>query len=277
LPEFNPIALQLGPLAIRWYALAYLAGFVLGWLYAIWLVRPTTMARAFGPDAQHRLNRAAIDDFVTWAVIGVIVGGRLGYVLFYSLPYYAAHPLEALMVWRGGMAFHGGALGAVLAVWLFCRRRGINPLVFGDVIATVAPIGLFFGRIANFVNGELFGRHTNVSWGVIFPVGGPLPRHPSQLYEAVLEGAVLFAIMAWLASRPAIRAHPGVLTGVFVAGYGIFRTIVEIYREPDLQLGFLIAEMTMGQLLSLPMILIGTVLVWRSVARLDRHNQRSGP
>ena len=269
-PEFDPIALQLGPLAIRWYALAYLAGFVLGWLYAIWLVRATTMATVFGPGVEHLPNRADIDDFVTWAVIGVIVGGRLGYVLFYNLPYYAANPLEALMVWRGGMAFHGGALGAVLAAWLFCRRRGINPLVFGDVIATVAPIGLFFGRIANFVNGELFGRHTEVSWGVIFPAGGPLPRHPSQLYEAVLEGAVLFAITAWLASRPAVRAHPGALTGVFIAGYGIFRTIAEIYREPDPQLGFLIAQMTMGQLLSMPMILIGTVLVWWSVARPGR-------
>lgn len=251
-PTVDPVAIEIGPLAIRWYALAYLAGFILGWRYCL---------RLAGADAAPPTRRD-VDDFLTWAVIGVILGGRLGYVLFYNLPYYAENPLQALAIWRGGMSFHGGLLGVVAAVALFARVRSIPVLALGDVIAAAAPIGLFFGRIANFVNAELYGRTTDVPWGVVFPNGGPEPRHPSQLYEAFLEGLVLFAVLWFLARRPEIRARHGLLAGVFFAGYGTARIVVEFFREPDAQLGFLLGgHATMGQLLSLPMVLLGLALI----------------
>lgn len=251
-PSIDPIAIQIGPLAIRWYALAYLAGFILGWRYCMRLAR----ADARRPDPKD------LDDFLTWAVIGVILGGRLGYVLFYNLPYYAENPLQALAVWRGGMSFHGGLIGVVTAIALFARRRGFPVLALGDLVAAAAPIGLFFGRIANFVNGELYGRATDVAWGVVFPDGGPQPRHPSQLYEAVLEGLVLFVVLHLLVRRPETRNHPGVVTGTFFAGYGLSRIVVEFFREPDRQLGYLLGGYaTMGQILSVPMVLLGLGLI----------------
>jgi phosphatidylglycerol:prolipoprotein diacylglycerol transferase len=197
-------------------------------------------------------------------VVGVILGGRLGYVLFYNTGYYLNNPLEALAVWHGGMSFHGGMLGVVAAIFLFSHKRGFSPLALGDLISCAVPIGLFFGRIANFVNAELWGRVTDVSWGVIFPGerAGGLPRHPSQLYEAALEGLVLFIVLAVLAHRPAIRNRPGTLGGIFLAGYGLSRIFVEHFREPDPQLGYLLGgNVTMGQILSLPMVLIGLALI----------------
>ncbi|HSK41100.1 MAG TPA: prolipoprotein diacylglyceryl transferase [Arenibaculum sp.] len=251
-PNIDPVAIQIGPLAIRWYALAYLVGFVAGWRYCM---------RLAGKDP-HPPSPRDFDDFLTWAVVGVILGGRLGYVLFYNFPYYAANPLQALAVWQGGMAFHGGLLGVVAAILLFSRYRGIPALALGDLVAAAAPIGLFFGRIANFVNGELFGRATDVPWAVVFPRGGPEPRHPSQLYEAGLEGLVLFAVLYVLARRPDIRARPGMIAGVFFIGYGLSRITVEFFREPDPQLGFLLGgHATMGQLLSIPMVLLGIGLL----------------
>jgi phosphatidylglycerol---prolipoprotein diacylglyceryl transferase len=251
-PSIDPIAIQIGPLAIRWYALAYLAGFVLGWRYCMRLAR----ADARPPRPQD------LDDFLTWAVVGVILGGRLGYVLFYNLPYYAENPLQALAIWRGGMSFHGGLIGVVTAIALFARRRGFPVLALGDLVAAAAPIGLFFGRIANFVNAELYGRATDVPWGVVFPDAGPEPRHPSQLYEAGLEGLVLFVVLYVLIRRPETRNHPGTVTGTFFAGYGIARIVVEFFREPDRQLGFLLGgHATMGQLLSVPMVLLGLALI----------------
>jgi len=246
-PAIDPVALEIGPLAIRWYALAYLAGFVLGWRYCLWLARQNP-----GPP-----QPIDYDDFLSWAVVGVIVGGRTGYVLFYQLDFYLNDPSQILMLWHGGMSFHGGFLGVIVAVLLYSRARGFSPLAFGDLLACAAPIGLFFGRIANFINGELFGRASDVSWAMVFPRGGPLPRHPSQLYEAALEGLLLFVIIGLLARLPALRNRPGTLVGVFFIGYGLARTTVEFFREPDAQLGFLFAGATMGQLLSLPMILIG--------------------
>ncbi|MHA7064343.1 prolipoprotein diacylglyceryl transferase [Azospirillum argentinense] len=252
-PAIDPVAFELGPIVIRWYALAYLAGFVLGWRYCLALARRTPGR----PSAED------YDDFLTWAVVGVILGGRIGYVLFYNLPFYLQNPLDALMVWHGGMSFHGGLIGVLGAILLFCWKRGLSPLAFGDLIAAAAPIGLFFGRIANFINGELYGRPApDVSWAVVFP-RDPLqvPRHPSQLYEAFLEGAVLFVLLAILVRMPAVRGRAGMTAGIFFIGYGLSRIVAEFFREPDAQLGFLYAGATMGQLLSVPMVLFGVWLV----------------
>ncbi len=256
-PPLDPVAIEIGPLAIRWYALAYLAGFIGGWRYALWL------ARRLGGRPTPR----EIDDFLTWAVIGTIAGGRLGYVLFYNLPYFLEHPAEAFMVWHGGMSFHGGLIGVALAMLGFARRRGLTVFALADGVAPAVPIGLFFGRLANFVNAELFGRATDVPWAVVFPFDRDplqLPRHPSQLYEAALEGVVLFIVLAILARRESVRRHPGMLAGLFLIGYGLARFFVEFFRQPDPQLGFLWLGATMGQILSLPMIALGLWLAVRA-------------
>jgi len=254
-PVFDPVAIQVGPLAIRWYALAYVAGILLGWLFARQIVRRD---RLWG--SRQRPEARDIDDLVTWVTIGVVLGGRLGFVLIYNPAYYLNHPLEALMLWRGGMAFHGGLLGVIVAVVLFCRARGIAALPVLDVLAGVVPIGLFFGRIANFINGELWGRTTTVPWGMVFPGAGPLPRHPSQLYQAALEGLVLFAVIAVAIRMGALR-RPGLALGIFGTGYGLARIVGEAFRMPDPQLGFLFGPVTMGMLLSVPMVLIGLAFV----------------
>ncbi|HZD25660.1 MAG TPA: prolipoprotein diacylglyceryl transferase, partial [Alphaproteobacteria bacterium] len=251
-PQIDPVLVRLGPLAIRWYALAYVAGLVLGWLYMRRLNRRHAKA----------MQAVDIDDFLVWATFGVVLGGRIGYVLFYNLPYYASQPLRALEIWQGGMAFHGGLLGVILAMLLFARRRGVPLLTLADLTACATPIGLFFGRIANFINGELYGRASDVPWAMVFPNGGPLPRHPSQLYEAGLEGLVLFLVMAWLAMRPGIFARRGTLAGCFLIGYAIARMSGELFRQPDVQIGYLEAGSTMGQWLSLPMLLGGLLLIW---------------
>jgi phosphatidylglycerol:prolipoprotein diacylglycerol transferase len=210
----------------------------------------------------------AVDDFLTWATLGVVLGGRLGYVLFYKPSYYLENPLSIVKVWEGGMSFHGGCLGVILAAILFARRRGLSHWILGDLVTAVVPLGLFFGRLANFINGELFGRVTTLQdtpWAIIFPRGGPLPRHPSQIYEALLEGLVLFIVVLIVRRLPTVRSHPGMVTGTFLAGYGVARFTCELYREPDPFLGFLWGGATMGQMLSMPMIAIGVALiVWAS-------------
>lgn len=251
-PAIDPIAISIGPLAIRWYALAYIAGLLLGWKYCVWLSGQEP--RPFEP--------LIMDDLLVWATFGVVLGGRLGYVLFYKPEFYLANPTEIVMVWRGGMSFHGGLLGVVAATWLFARNRGVGFLSVIDVVAAAAPIGLFFGRIANFINGELFGRASDVPWAMVFPHGGPIARHPSQLYEAALEGLLLFVVIALIARRPSVRVKRGALTGLFLVGYAIARILAELFREPDAHLGFLAGGVTMGQVLSLPMLLIGLGLVW---------------
>lgn len=254
-PQIDPVAIQIGPLAIRWYALAYIAGIVLGWR----LLRRLAITPPQVASAQQ------VDDYVTWATLGIILGGRLGYVLFYRPGHYLFHPLEALMVWQGGMAFHGGALGVIIATLLFCRGQKLNPLALGDRVAVVVPIGLFFGRMANFINGELWGRAADVPWAMIFPADRlQIPRHPSQLYQAGLEGIVLFVVMLVLWSNTANRSRTGLLTGALLAGYGLARLVGEFFREPDAHLGLLFAGATMGQLLSLPMVLAGAWLIGRS-------------
>jgi phosphatidylglycerol:prolipoprotein diacylglycerol transferase len=254
-PDIDPIALQIGPLAIRWYALAYITGLLSGW---------ALMRRFARPYAGFR--NETVDDFLTWATLGVVLGGRLGYVLFYKPSYYLSQPLDIFKVWEGGMSFHGGCLGVIIAAVLFAKRRGLSHWVLGDLITAVVPLGLFFGRIANFINGELFGRVTSaeeVPWAMVFPHGGPYPRHPSQIYEALLEGLTLFAILMVVRRLPVVRRHPGMVTGFFLAGYGVARFICEFFREPDAFLGYLWGGATMGQLLSLPMIALGVGLaVW---------------
>ena len=255
-PQFDPVILQIGPFGIRWYALAYIAGLVLGWRLARHLVR---LAPAVATPIQ-------VDDFLTWATLGVVLGGRLGYVLFYQPQFYLTHPAMILAVWEGGMSFHGGALGMAIAIVWFCRRNAIPLLGFADRVAVCAPIGLGLGRIANFINGELWGRPAPdwLPWAMIFPAAAPEPRHPSQLYQALLEGLVLFLVMFALSRREDLRARFGWLTGAFLVGYGLARIIGEFFRQPDVFLGYLLAGATMGQLLSIPMVIAGAWLILRT-------------
>ena len=261
-PLIDPVLIDIGPFELRWYALAYIAGLLLGWWYCM---RLAGNALNYGGGTPP-VDRNALDDFLVWVTLGVIIGGRLGFVLFYNLDYYLANPLQIPMLWQGGMAFHGGLAGVVVAALLFARQRAIPALVLGDLLAAAAPIGLFFGRIANFINAELYGRITTVPWGVYFPHAGPDPRHPSQLYEAVLEGALLFVILRILIGYGALT-RPGFVTGVFLAGYGAARSFVELFREPDPQIGFLAGGLTMGMLLSFPMVVIGVYLIVRALRR----------
>ena len=260
-PDFDPILVQIGPFAIRWYALAYIGGILLGWAYARALIRRPALWGGKAP-----FTVVDFDDFILWVTFGIIFGGRLGQVLFYEFAYYSAHPLEILMVWHGGMSFHGGFLGCVAAVVAFAWKRGLPVLSLGDLTCAVGPIGLFLGRIANFINGELWGRPSDVPWAMIFPrAPDPLPRHPSQFYEAGLEGLALLAMLA-LAVRLGALKRRGMVLGLFMVGYGIARSIGELFREPDPQLESLAHGLTMGMALSAPMILIGLALVaytWR--------------
>ena len=254
-PAIDPVLVNLGPFPIRWYALAYVAGLIAGWGTARFLCGRDRLWGGLGHP-----SIASIDDLVVYIAFGIVIGGRLGYVLFYNLPYYLDHPGEIIAVWKGGMAFHGGLAGASVGIWLFARRTGNRVLSVADVVAAGVPFGLFFGRIANFIKPELWGRETDVPWGMVFPGAGPLPRHPSQLYEAGLEGIVLIVILAVLIARGALKS-PGLVAGVFAIGYGIARIVVEFFRQPDPQLGFLFGGATMGMLLSVPVILAGLALV----------------
>jgi phosphatidylglycerol---prolipoprotein diacylglyceryl transferase len=260
-PQFDPIAISIGPFAIRWYALAYIVGIVLGWIYARKILRTE---RFWGGPAP--ISVPQFDDYVLWVTLGIILGGRTGYVLFYNLPHFIAHPLEMFQLWQGGMSFHGGFLGCVVAVLLFGWRNKVPVLSLGDVTCAVATIGLLLGRLANFINGELWGRVTDVPWAFVFPTGGPLPRHPSQLYEAALEGVLLFVVLTLMVRRGALR-RPGLIIGTFAIGYGLARIFSEFFREPDPQLGFLWGGLTMGMLLSLPMIAAGIAFVLWAVRR----------
>jgi phosphatidylglycerol:prolipoprotein diacylglycerol transferase len=256
-PNIDPIAIEIGPLAVRWYGLAYFAGILLGWWYArrlvanerLWGGRPAPM------------TLADIDDFLLWAVVGIIFGGRLGYAAFYQPGHFLDDPLGFLRLWEGGMSFHGGMTGVIAAIIIFARRRNVPILSLLDVAAAAVPFGLFFGRIANFINGELWGRPADVPWAVVFPGGGTAARHPSQLYEAALEGLLLFLVLRLLTHGALSLRRPGLTGGAFIAGYGIARIFVEFFREPDEQLGFIAGFLTMGMILSLPMVLIGLAAV----------------
>lgn len=254
-PGFDPVAVSIGPVQVHWYGLMYLVGFAGGW----WLGRH----RARRPGSGWR--PVEVGDLLFYVAVGVILGGRLGYVLFYNLSYYWSHPLEILFIWSGGMSFHGGLLGVIAAMALYGRatRRGFWQVA--DFVAPLVPLGLGAGRLGNFINQELWGRVTDLPWGVVFDTGGPLPRHPSQLYEAFLEGVVLFGLLWWYSTRP---RPAGRVSGLFLLGYGLSRFAVEFVREPDPQLGYLaFGWVTMGQVLSLPMLLFGAWLLWRRVPR----------
>jgi phosphatidylglycerol:prolipoprotein diacylglycerol transferase len=266
-PIIDPVALSIGPLSVKWYGLAYVAGLIGGWWYARRLVAADGL---WGGRA--RPKPVELDDMLLFVALGVVLGGRLGFVLFYDLARYLARPQDIFAIWQGGMSFHGGLLGAALALWLFARRRGYPALSVFDIAATVVPIGLFLGRIANFINAELWGRPApDVPWAMVFPNAGPLPRHPSQLYEALGEGLVLFVLLA-LAVRAGGLKRPGLVAGVFGMGYAAARIVCEFFREPDPQLGFLFGTaadglsggVTMGMVLSLPLFVAGLVLVLRA-------------
>jgi len=260
-PAIDPVLISIGPLAVRWYALAYIVGIIAGWFYARTLI---ASKRLWGGSAP--LTIIDFDDFVIWITLGIILGGRIGYVLFYNFGHFATHPFEIFELWNGGMSFHGGFIGCGVAIVLFALRRGVPMLSLSDVVTAVAPIGLFLGRLANFINGELWGRPSDVWWAMVFPNGGPLPRHPSQLYEATLEGLVLFVVLAVLVWLGGFR-RPGLITGAFAIGYGVARIICELFREPDAQLGFLWGGLTMGMLLCVPLILVGVALLALALRR----------
>ena len=250
-PAIDPVLINIGPLPIRWYALAYIAGLVGGWVFARRMVQNE---RIWG--GLPRPSPASLDDLLVYAALGVVLGGRLGYVLFYNPWFYLDNPLEIVSVWKGGMAFHGGLAGAALAIWLFARRNKVSAWTVADICSAVVPFGICLGRIANFIKPELWGRASDAPWAMVFPDAGPLARHPSQLYEAALEGLVLFALLQ-LAVRFGALKRPGLVTGLFGIGYGLARITCEFFREPDPQLGFLSGGATMGMLLSLPLVLAG--------------------
>ncbi len=247
-PVIDPVFLRLGPLQFRWYGLMY----VLALLAAYFLIKRRAVARHIS------LSKAQLQDLIMYAALGVFLGGRLGYTLFYNSAYYLQHPLSILAVWEGGMSFHGGFLGTCLAIWLFCYQKGFSVYTIADLVIQAVPVGLGLGRLGNFINGELYGRPTDVAWCMVFPRGGEACRHPSQLYEAALEGLLLFAVLWMLARTP---KPPGTIFWSFVTGYGVLRTVVEWFREPDAHLGFVLGSLTMGQLLSVPMILLGLVMI----------------
>jgi phosphatidylglycerol:prolipoprotein diacylglycerol transferase len=262
-PAIDPVAIAIGPIAVRWYGLAYFAGILIGWWYARRLV---SNERLWGGKPAP-MTVVDIDDFLLWVVVGIVGGGRIGYALFYQPGHFLDDPLGFLRVWEGGMSFHGGLAGTILAMAIFALRRKIPVLSLFDVSAASVTFGLFLGRLANFVNGELWGRVTDAPWGMVFPNGGPLPRHPSQLYEAALEGVLLFIVLRILTHGSKSLRRPGLTGGAFIAGYGVARILIEFVREPDAQLGYLIGPLTMGMLLSLPMVLVGFAAI---VAALKR-------
>jgi len=245
--NFDPVAFQFFSLEIRWYSLAYIAGISLGWLYC---------KKKLITD--HHVQ-VIFDDYITYLIIGIILGGRMGYVLFYNLGYYLTNPIEILMVWNGGMSFHGGVIGVIVASKLFSYKYKTNQFIFLDLVAISAPIGIFFGRIANFINSELYGRATDVPWSVQFMLIDNIKRHPSQLYEAFLEGVVLFFILGYFFKKNYLR-KPGQISGLFLIFYSLFRFFAEYFRFPDPQIGYLILDLTLGQLISAAFLLLGTLL-----------------
>jgi phosphatidylglycerol---prolipoprotein diacylglyceryl transferase len=265
-PKMDPVIVKLGPVAIRWYALSYIAGIILGWRYIVSLLRKTRLWQD-APDKKPPLTETDMDDVVLWATLGIVLGGRIGYILFYGLvyqaDYYLSNPLNMLKIWEGGMSFHGGFIGVITAIALYCRSKKLSFLRVGDLMAAATPIGLFFGRIANFINGELYGRKTDMPWAMIFPADPDhVPRHPSQLYEASLEGLALFILLYVMIHRFHALRRPGLVGGVFIAFYGSARAFCEFFRSPENPIGW---GITMGMLLSVPMWIVAGWLIWNAL------------
>jgi len=258
-PVIDPVAIELGPVAIRWYGLAYMAGILLGWLYGRYLVSRPAL---WGGKSPMTVPQA--DDFLLWITLGIVVGGRLGFVVFYEPSYFWANPIEIPAVWNGGMSFHGGLLGVVTAVYFFSRAKGINPLSLGDIASAATPFGLFFGRLANFINAEVVGRVSDDPWAMVFPGAGAAPRDATQRYEAALGGTVLFLILRIATHKYLALTRPGTVFGLFLIFYGLFRSITEFAREPHPGHPLDIGILTPGIAYSLPLILIGAWLVWRA-------------
>ncbi|MHA1572875.1 MAG: prolipoprotein diacylglyceryl transferase [Alphaproteobacteria bacterium] len=264
-PDIDPVAVQIGPIAIKWYGLAYLAGLLLGWLY---IRRLLSQTKLWADDRPPFLPQK-VDDLLIYMVAGVLIGGRLGFVLFYEPSYYLENPLDIFAVWKGGMAFHGGLFGSGVAIWIFSRRNGINPWSTSDLCTATVPIGIFFGRIANFINGELFGRPTDVPWGMVFPEARlhypnvePTARHPSQLYEAMLEGLLLFIVLRILTHYYGALKRPGLVSGTFLVGYALARSTAELFREPHFAQSLNIEPLTVGIAYSIPMLLLGLFVIY---------------
>jgi phosphatidylglycerol:prolipoprotein diacylglycerol transferase len=251
------VALRIGPLAVKWYGLAYVAGLLLGRFY----VKALLQKDRLWPSEKRPFTPERVDDLLLFLTVGVLLGGRLGYVLFYQPQFFVTHPLEIVAVWNGGMSFHGALLASIIAVVLFARRVGANPWSVMDLAAAATPMGLFFGRLANFINAELWGRPSTVPWAMVFPDAGPMPRHPSQLYEALTEGLVLFAVLWWLTHRQQGLRSPGVIAGAFLVGYGLARSFCEFFREPDAGHILTVGPLTAGIFYSLPMVLVGILVI----------------
>ncbi len=261
-PNLSPEIISIGGFSIKWYGLAYVVSILIGWKYI------SVISKNNGSI----VSKKNIDDLVVWIAIGIILGGRLGYVFFYQPIEYIQKPIEIIAIWNGGMSFHGGLIGVLVSIIIFSKVRNISIFYISDMLAIVTPIGLFFGRLANFINQELWGKVTAVPWAVKFPSGGYLPRHPSQVYEALLEGLLLYLILGALWHFTKIRNKPGILTGIFVSGYSIFRVFVEFFREPDSNLGYIFYIFSMGQILSAPLLLFGIILITLSFNRGDKSN-----
>lgn len=267
LPTFNPVAVALGPLEIRWYALSYIFGLIIGILYAYYLEKNLNHFT----NTKHK--RKFFEDYLTSLAIAIILGGRIGYILFYNLPYYLDNPIKIFYVWEGGMSFHGALIACIITIFIFAKFRNFNPLILGDLTAAAAPIGIFFGRIANFVNQELPGRVTNMPWGVIFN-NDTVPRHPSELYEALLEGLVLFFILLFAFKGLKLYKKPGLIGALFLVFYGFFRAFIEFFREPDQQIGYIFNYFTLGQLFSVLMLLFG-ILMFCYINTTTTNDQKS--
>lgn len=247
-PNITPEIFHIGPLSIRWYSLSYIIGILIGW----W---------GFKKLHKEQIEKEILDKMLSYIILGIIIGGRLGYVIFYDLYHSLLDPISIIKIWQGGMSFHGGALGLTIALSIFCKKYNISTISTLDIASCFAPIGICLGRIANFINGELWGRITDVPWAIIFPLADSYPRHPSQLYEAIFEGLMLFAIMMFTLFKTTAKNHPGLMLGIMLIWYSCVRIIIEFFREPDMQIGYLILGTTLGQILSIPTLIAGIVLI----------------
>lgn len=261
-PDISPIIFSIGPLAIRWYSLAYLIGIVSAWLLISKNIKKYKLP----------ITKANLEDLVFYVTLGIILGGRIGYVLFYGTDTFLKNPLEIFAIWHGGMSFHGGIIGVIIAIFFVANKIKYPFLSLTDLSALYTPIGIFCGRLANFINDELWGRATNVPWAVRFPNGGYVPRHPSQLYEAFFEGILLFIILNLLWKKQWVRKHTGFISGIFLLLYGIFRAFIELFRQPDAQLGFIFMHITMGQLLCVPFIVLGSWIIYKAITNTKTDN-----